>query len=251
MNHLINVAAIVGCLSTSALAEEQQITVSTTDSGRLYADYTFGDCCTLDAWDSQPSSIWTDNCDTIGGYCSAGRDVALWMFPIPELPEGAELLEVRLKVYRQSGAAGNATLKIRGSESSGLGIYSAQQAYFYPDQSQSVYFNYGGLHSFTLPLSHFVGPDLEPYLIVSIYRSSVLNFLNSGANAPKLEFTFDVDTAPPCDPDLNGDGVVDATDLGIFLAYWGPKPHGGDFNNDGVANAADLGILLAAWGECQ
>ena len=99
MKYLFNIVAVVGCLSISALAEEQQITVSTTDSGRLYADYTFGDCCTLDAWDSQSSSVWTDNCGTMGGYCSDGRDVALWTFEVPELPEGAELLEVR-QVHR-------------------------------------------------------------------------------------------------------------------------------------------------------
>ena len=251
MTHPFRVLAIVGCLSTSALAEEQQITVSTTDSGRLYADYTFGDCCTLDAWDSQPSSIWTDDCDTLGGYCSAGRDIANWMFPIPEFPEGAELLEVRLKVYRQTGSPGNATLKIRGSESSDLGIYNAQQAFGNPDQSQNAYFSYAQLHSFELPLSHFVDPFLQSHVIVGIYRSNNLGFVNSGANAPKLEFTFDVDTAPPCDPDLDGNGTVDASDLGIFLAYWGPKPSGGDFNDDGVANAADLGILLASWGTCS
>ena len=44
--------------------------------------------------------------------------------------------------------------------------------------------------------------------------------------------------------------MVDASDLGIFLAYWGPKPFAGDFNEDGVANAADLGILLSMWGDC-
>ena len=250
MTHPFRVLAIVGCLSTSALAEEQQITVSTTDSGRLYADYTFGDCCTLDAWDSQPSSIWTDDCDTLGGYCSAGRDVANWMFPIPELPEGAKLLEVRLKVYRQTGSSGNATLKIRGWHDSDLGIYNAQQAYGNPDQSQNAYFSYAQLHSFELPLSHFVGPSLESHLIVGIYRSTNLGFVNSGTNAPKLEFTFDVDTAPPCDPDLDGNGTVDARDLGIFLAYWGPKPTAGDLNEDGVVDATDLGLFLSLWGPC-
>ncbi len=250
MTHILRILAMVGFLSTSALAEEQQITVSAIDSGRLYADYTFGDCCTLDAWDSQPSSIWTANCGTIGGYCSAGRDVATWMFQTPELPEGAEFLEVRLKVYRQSGSAGNASIKIKGAGNSNLSIGSAQQVYSYPDQSQNAYFSSGALHSFVLPSSYFANPELDPYLMVAIYRSSNLGFYNSGAYIPKLEFTFDVEPDPPCDPDLSGDGMVDASDLGIFLAYWGPKPTGGDFNDDGVANSKDLGILLASWGPC-
>ena len=233
-----------------ACAEEQQIEVSAIDSGRLYADYSFGDCCTLDAWDSQPNPIWTDNCGTMGGYCSDGRDVAHWMFQIPQLPEGAELLEVRLKVYRQTGSVGNATLKLKGAGSSGLGIYSAQQAYFYPDQSQDAYFSSGLLHSFELPFSYFVDPDLEPYLIVNIYRSSGLSFLNSGDYAPKLEFTFDVETAPPCDGDINDDGVVDGSDLAQVLGYWGSSSELHDLDGSGLIDGADLAIVLGNWGDC-
>ncbi|MCH2162247.1 MAG: hypothetical protein MK085_10285, partial [Phycisphaerales bacterium] len=87
-------------------------------------------------------------------------------------------------------------------------------------------------------------------LMVYGSTTSGITIPNSGESAPKLRVVVDMPDTPPCDADLNGDNVVDATDLGIFLAYWGPKPHGGDFNNDGVANAADLGIMLAAWGEC-
>ena len=249
MTRLFNVVAIVGCLSTSAFAEEQQISVSAIDSGRLYADYTFGDCCSLDAWDSQPNPIWTDNCGTMGGYCSAGRDVANWMFQIPELPEGTELLEVRLKVYRQSGSAGNATLKIRGSDSSGLGIGSAQQAYSSPDHSQTAYFSSGLLHTFVLPMSYFVDPDHEPYLIVSIYRSSALGLFNSGIYAPKLDFAYENPT-PPCPSDLDGNDIVDAADLGIFLALWDTTNADADLNEDGIVGSEDLGLLLSAWGQC-
>ncbi len=47
--------------------------------------------------------------------------------------------------------------------------------------------------------------------------------------------------------DLNGDGVVDGSDLTLLLAGWGS---GGpaDLNNDGTVNGSDLTILLANWG---
>lgn len=52
--------------------------------------------------------------------------------------------------------------------------------------------------------------------------------------------------------DLNNDGVVDASDLAVVLAAWGPCPVAppcpADFNNDGVVDASDLASLLAAWG---
>lgn len=46
--------------------------------------------------------------------------------------------------------------------------------------------------------------------------------------------------------DLNGDGVVDGTDLAILLGAWGTSGPG-DLNGDGVVDGADLAILLGAW----
>lgn len=48
--------------------------------------------------------------------------------------------------------------------------------------------------------------------------------------------------------DLNGDGCVNSTDLGILLGSWGPSMTSADLNGDGVVNASDLAILLGAWG---
>ncbi|HUU94811.1 MAG TPA: FG-GAP-like repeat-containing protein [Phycisphaerae bacterium] len=51
--------------------------------------------------------------------------------------------------------------------------------------------------------------------------------------------------------DLNGDGCVDQSDLGILLADWGCTGGDcpGDCDNDGDTDQSDLGILLAHWGE--
>jgi len=52
-------------------------------------------------------------------------------------------------------------------------------------------------------------------------------------------------------PDLNGDGVVNGTDLGLmmsnFRAYVGSNS-APDLNYDGSINGADLAILLGSWG---
>ena len=48
--------------------------------------------------------------------------------------------------------------------------------------------------------------------------------------------------------DLNGDGVVNGTDLGILLAAWGTNDPIADINGDGDVNGADLAILLGNWG---
>ncbi|HMN97239.1 MAG TPA: hypothetical protein PKC43_05270 [Phycisphaerales bacterium] len=51
----------------------------------------------------------------------------------------------------------------------------------------------------------------------------------------------------PAVGDLNGDGGVDGSDLGLLLQQWG-GPGSADFNGTGVVDEVDLAILLAAWG---
>ena len=58
---------------------------------------------------------------------------------------------------------------------------------------------------------------------------------------------------PPCDADINGDGEVDAADLGLLIGAWntdGSITPGTDLNGDGNVDAADLGLLIGAWGSC-
>jgi hypothetical protein len=59
--------------------------------------------------------------------------------------------------------------------------------------------------------------------------------------------------APPCPADLDGNGFVDAADLGSLLAAWGAcgKSCPADINGDGVVSAADIATVLDAWGACQ
>jgi hypothetical protein len=54
---------------------------------------------------------------------------------------------------------------------------------------------------------------------------------------------------PPCVADLNGNGIVDAPDLGLLLGNWA-QPGLGDLNASGTVDAADLALLLGAWGPC-
>lgn len=54
---------------------------------------------------------------------------------------------------------------------------------------------------------------------------------------------------PPCLGDINEDGIVDGTDLGILLGEWG-EDEDSDLNGDHDVDGTDLGILLGNWGQC-
>jgi hypothetical protein len=47
--------------------------------------------------------------------------------------------------------------------------------------------------------------------------------------------------------DLNCDGVVSGSDLGILLGQWGAAGSA-DLNGDGIVNGTDLGVMLGSWG---
>ncbi|MFO0872922.1 MAG: hypothetical protein U0575_02990 [Phycisphaerales bacterium] len=54
-------------------------------------------------------------------------------------------------------------------------------------------------------------------------------------------------TPPAIVGDLNGDGIVNGSDLGLLLGQWG-GPGSGDLDGNGVVDGADLGLLLGNWG---
>lgn len=53
-----------------------------------------------------------------------------------------------------------------------------------------------------------------------------------------------------CRSDLNGDGLVNGSDLGLLLGAWGGGEPLPDLDGNGVVDGGDLGILLGAWGPC-
>ncbi len=58
------------------------------------------------------------------------------------------------------------------------------------------------------------------------------------------------DGCEACVGDVNGDGLVDAADLGLLIGAWGTADPAADINGDGSVDAADLGLLIGAWGLC-
>lgn len=52
-----------------------------------------------------------------------------------------------------------------------------------------------------------------------------------------------------CAADLNHDGLVDGTDLGLLLGDWNGSG-AADLDQSGGVDGTDMGILLGAWGPC-
>jgi hypothetical protein len=58
---------------------------------------------------------------------------------------------------------------------------------------------------------------------------------------------------PPCDGDINGDGVVNVNDMLMIIAFWGPASPAfpaADVDHNGAVNVSDLLAVIANWGAC-
>ena len=53
-----------------------------------------------------------------------------------------------------------------------------------------------------------------------------------------------------CVGDLNGDRIVNGSDVGILLGQWG-QVGSGDLDGNGFVSGSDLGLLLGGWGPCS
>lgn len=60
---------------------------------------------------------------------------------------------------------------------------------------------------------------------------------------------LDADLIGPCPADLNGDGIVDTSDLGLLIVVYNSVSGGpADINSDGIVDTADLGLMLQSFG---
>jgi hypothetical protein len=61
---------------------------------------------------------------------------------------------------------------------------------------------------------------------------------------PRLEVTYVVVPGPVAD--LDGDGIVSGTDLGMLIAEW-YQSGAADFDGNGIVDGHDLAVLLSYW----
>tara|TARA_Y100000589_G_C27095053_1_gene605589 strand:+ start:160 stop:888 length:729 start_codon:yes stop_codon:yes gene_type:complete len=222
------------CLASISQAEIQIIEIQATTSIRLYADYTFGDCCDLDSVSNGEASIYVGTCATMGGYCTEGKKVALWNFEMPEVPENAELVYAAFQ-GRHNG--GSAPVYYRGNwyPNSTLGYTQASWTYSWGPIVGTANSS-GGAFSTSLPIELVDGQWTDNYLVLTAYNGSGMSIYNSGTLAPKVRLIIDVPDEL-CLGDMDEDGSVDTNDVLHVIGNWG-DPYG----------VNDIMMVLEHWG---
>ena len=206
------------CSTQIAQAEKLIVEVEATSSIRLYADYTFQDCCDLDSVSTGESTIYVGTCETMGGYCVTGKKVALWNFALPSFPENAALLSA---TFDGRHNAGNTPFYYRGRwyPNSSLGYSEAINTWNSSDFLGTASSS-GGYFSVPLNIDLFGGQFADDYLVLTGYQGSGLSFYNSGTLAPTLRIIVDIPNEL-CEGDMNDDGNVNTNDMLHVIGSWG------------------------------
>ena len=247
MIRLIYVVGIVGCLFTSALAEEMQISHTRVALGTRSGGF---QCNTPANVLHNPNLIQADYCslNTLT-YTWGGRRVGMFEFNLLAIPEGAQVLDAFVRLQGVCCYGNTEYMELIAMP--GVGYFNSGQA--------TAVFNATGdivAHPPTIPDPGYGDYSIDSALIESIRTGN--NWLLIGIDhsgmftnlAPSATLHVVYEPPLPCDPDLDGNDIVDAADLGIFLALWNTTNPDADFNEDGIVDATDLGLLLATWGSC-
>ena len=242
----------VAGLGTSLHAETEIIEVPATTSALLWSNYTIWDCCDVGSIAINPTSMNVHTCGTMGGYCSSGKDIAMWLFELPDLPEGAVILHTTLTGRITSGG-GSGILRMSGTNAQSISVTSGMNTFNNPNTSQNVYWPSGNFTQI-LNLDENDSTWAYDYVMVAGYRSTSMTFSNSGSDAAKMLFLVDIPDA--CEADMNADGYVNVTDMLQLIESWGscnpgPNSCNADLDGDSYVNISDLLILIDSWGSCE
>lgn len=156
-----------------------------------------------------------------------------------------------------AGFSGCSTFPVRYLPGSGMqiigGCATTTAAVSLNDQGDALTYVYNGgvgvvfIDEGYTGIGSLIAPSEGLWLITGVSTiNNARQMLVGGKAAPNFIAQL-IRLTPIITGDLNGDGRIDGTDLGLFLGSWGEVGGDADFTQDGIVNARDLGVLLGAW----
>jgi hypothetical protein len=239
---------IVVAIVLSSLVRADQITLHPVQSG-LVSD---GSCCSPYTYSNSSESLLrlTGCFDSTYG-CGHRKDYGAWRWAVADaLPEGATISSALLRWNHPDSCWSSYTdIWIDATSST---LTSAYLSGIPADQTIIDHQYWSSMVTLNVDASVITDAMTEGYVSVKIGNGTGAdgcNFINQGVMAPRLIISFE-DPIPPCPGDLDGNRVVDGTDISRVLGWWGSSDANADVDGNGVVDGGDLTIILGGWGDC-
>ena len=211
-----------------------------------------GSCCSPYAYaNSSEDGLLITGCFNSTYGCHFRKDYAVWRWDMSGIPEDAKVTGAVMRWYHPSATFSSWTDIWIDATSNVLSSSYVASMFGDHDQYLDDVSYWSASFSFSVNIDVVADAVQEGHLAMKVGNGEGADgvyYINSGSSRPRITVFYEL-LEKPCPADLDGNGFVDPSDLGIFLAYWGHAPLG-DFNEDGITDSSDLGILLSNWGEC-
>lgn len=237
-------------IAAGADADYQTIEIEATSSASLNAT----GCCSIAYMGSMnPSSMSMRTCQSVYMSCVQSKRAGVWQFDLGAIPDDATLVSARFKGTRTYADMQGSGFIRMAFDAGPLSTDVCMSLWNGGDWNQSMSWPYGNDFAMNVTTGvnlQFNGASTITLLGYASTTSSV-TVVNSGASRPVLELTVEVPDATPCEGDVNGDRVVDGSDISMVLGYWGQDDPAYDLDGDGQIDGVDLAIVLGWWGACR
>lgn len=231
------------------MANAEQLVLYPVQSG-IVSD---GSCCSPYAYsNSADDLLLVTGCFNSTYGCHFRKDYAAWRWDMSSIPEDAKVTGAVMYLNHPSPVMASWVDIWVDATRSSLNSNYVSSMFSNHDQHLHDVSYWAASYSFFLDIDMVNAAIVEGNLAMKLGNGEGADgvvYINTGDDQPRITVFYEIATKP-CPADLNGDGIVDSADLGIFLWFWGSSPSDGDFNGDGVVDSSDLGVLLGAWGEC-
>ena len=248
MNHRNKILSVALSLVFAPSIFAEEVTIHAAESGKISGG---GSCCSPYEYDDAiTSSLGVHGCHDGGVYgCITRRLSAAWRWETLDLiPDGAVVESAQL-VFRHTYTCSTSYSYVRIGVTSGALDSDQLQSM---DALQVISSSYTSMIlTIDLELEVLENAMAEGSIFARVSDGELqgCGFVNSGVHAPRLVVNYEI-PLPDCPGDLNGDRVVDGTDISMILGYWGHSDSAYDVDGDGLVDGVDLSIVLGEWGDC-
>jgi hypothetical protein len=107
----------------------------------------------------------------------------------------------------------------------------------------------GGWNLVSFRVADYVSPTEQIRVRFTAEDAGEGSVIEAGIDGLRIEIVL-CDEVPACLGDINGDRVVNGSDLSSLLGFWGQTDVVQDLSGDNRVDGTDLSILLGFWGDC-
>ena len=206
--------------------------------------------CAYTYWYNNPPMMQGGWCSlNTGDYTYSGKKISMWRFNLSEIPEGAVISSLKVRLWGDNayGQAGN-LFKLGMKAGTGLftiqdgeDLYGTGELFEQPGQMESM--------EYELSTNDIIeAQGTTEWLVMGMSYGEYYGSMAYLEPTAILLVEYDLET---CEGDFDGDNSVNVDDLLSIINAYGTFDSTYDLDGNSYINIEDILILLGVYGDCE